>query len=126
MILVEPHQLRMVWPHVVEWIDAAVAENQGDENTLDVLIAIARGTYLLFFERGVFAAVVHIQQFPSQKVATIVYMGGAGLEAMKIAFEAGKAWGRTQGINVVRTYGRPGWAKVMGLKPVGVILQETL
>lgn len=126
MILVQPEQLRHVWPLCEKWIDDAIAEGQGDEGKLDVLIAIARGVYLLFFDPEHFASVVHIQQFPAQKVATIVYIGGVGLEAMKSAFEQGKAWGRTQGINVVRTYGRPGWSKVMGLKPVGVILQETL
>lgn len=126
MILIEPQNLRNVWPLVEHWITAAVEKGQGDENALDVLIAIARNRYLLFYEPKHFAAVVSIEQHPAQKVATIVYIGGEGLEDMQAAFEAGKAWGRQNGVNVVRTYGRAGWAKVIGLKQVGVILQDEL
>jgi hypothetical protein len=126
MVLVKPEELRDVWPQALPWIDAAVARNQGDEKTIDVLIALARGVYLLFWEPGKFAAVVTIAQYPSQKVATIVYFGGKGLDDIKAGFEAGKAWGRANGINVVRTYGRPGWERVVKLKKVGVILQENL
>ncbi len=126
MVVVQPHELRHVWPQVEAWIVAAIERNQGDENTLDVLIALARGIYLLFVEPGKFAAVVQIQHFPAQKVGTIVYFGGRGLDDIKAGFEAGKQWGRENGINVVRTYGRPGWERVIGLKKTGVILQETL
>ena len=126
MKVVEAHELRAVWPQVEAWIGAAVALNPGDETTLDVLIALARGVYVLFHETGKFAAVVSITQFPAQRVATIVYFGGSGIDEIKRGFEWGKTWGRANGIDVVRTFGRPGWERVMGLKRVGVILQDTL
>jgi hypothetical protein len=126
MVVVQPHELRAVWPQVEHWITAAVERGQGDENELDVLIALARGVYLLFHEPDQFAAIVAIQQFPAQKVGTIVYFGGRGIEAIKAGFEAGKAWGRANGIDVVRTYGRPGWERFVNLKKVGVILQDEL
>lgn len=126
MNVIQPHELRHVWPRVVDWINEAVKQNQGDEELLDVLIALARGQYLLFHEPGAYAAIVSIAQYPAQKVGTIVYLGGKGIEDLRRGFEDGKTWGRANGVNVVRTYGRPGWAKLMGLKQVGVILQDTL
>lgn len=126
MILVAPQDLANVWPKVEGWIAAAVKENQGDENLLDVLIAIARGQYHLWYEEGKFAGVVSIVQYPRQKVATVVYCGGSGMDDIQRGFEEGKLWARANGIHVVRTWGREGWKRALGLKSVGVILQERL
>ena len=127
MIVVEPQALADVWEEVSPWLDAAVKENQGDESLLDVLIALARNMYMLWHEPGQFAAVVNIVRFPRQTVATIVYCGGPGaLDALIKAWEEGKKWGQKNGVHVIRTFGRPGWEKVVGLKKVGVILQEEI
>jgi len=126
MIIVQPQDLANTWPKVEGWIAAAVAEGQGDENALDVLIAIARGVYLLWYEEGKFCGVVQIQHLPRQKVATVIYCGGSGLDEIRQAFEEGKLWAKANGIHVVRTHGREGWKRALGLKAVGVILQETL
>ncbi|HTO43131.1 MAG TPA: hypothetical protein VML56_03570 [Burkholderiales bacterium] len=122
-LIVAPEALADTWPKVERWLAAAVDRNQGDENLLDVLLAIARGHYLLWHEDGKWAAVVQIVKFPRQTVATVLYCGGSDLEAMKAAFEYGRQWAREHGIDVVRTYGRKGWARVIGLEQQGVILQ---
>jgi hypothetical protein len=126
MVIVQPQELANVWPRVEGWLAKAVAENQGDENLLDVLIALARGVYLLWYEEGKFAGVVQVAHYPRQKVATVLYCGGSGLTEIAQAFENGKLWAKANGIDVVRTWGREGWRRALGLKQVGVILQETL
>lgn len=122
--IVPVERLADVWPEVCAWIEEAVKVNQGDENTLDVFVGLARGQYMLWHVPGRYCAVVQITRFPRQTVATVLYTGGAGLEAMRETFEEGKRWCRANGVNVIRTHGREGWARVMGLKHVGVILQE--
>lgn len=121
MILVTPDQLAHVWPAVEPWIAAAVAENQGDENTLDVFIAIARGHYSLWSDEH-FAAVTQTINYPRQRVLTILYIGG-DLNKITPLFDFAKDWCRVNKINVLRTYGRPGWEKVSGLSRVGAILE---
>ena len=122
-LIVPPEELANVWPKVEDWIARAVDINQGDENLLDVLIAVARGQYGLWHEPGKWAAIVQVQKYPRQTVAAILYCGGNDLEAMARAFEYGKAWAKANGITVVRTYGRRGWKKVLGLNDAGAVLQ---
>jgi hypothetical protein len=121
--LVQPEQLGAVWGECAPWIQAAIERNQGDENLTDVLIAIARGIYLLWHSPGLYATVAQIQKFPRQTVGLILYCGGRDLEDMKGAFEDAKGWCRQNGVDVIRTWGRMGWAKVLDMTPVGVILQ---
>jgi alkanesulfonate monooxygenase SsuD/methylene tetrahydromethanopterin reductase-like flavin-dependent oxidoreductase (luciferase family) len=123
--LVTAAELSQVWPRVSAWIESAVKANQGDENLLDVLIAIARGQYLLF-EGDTYAVVGQVQVYPQQKVGMILYCGGSGLNPIQTAFEDAKHWCSANGISVLRTFGRPGWAKVLGLEQVGVILQTKI
>ncbi len=119
---VPPERLSAVWPRVEKWISDAVVLNQGDENLLDVLIAVARGQYMLF-EAETFAVVAQIQHYPQQTIGMILYCGGSDLDAIRGAFEHGKQWCAANGISVIRTFGRPGWAKALGLEHVGSILQ---
>lgn len=125
MILVTPDQLANTWPAVEAWIASAVDENQGDENTLDVLIAIARGQYALWHEPGHFAAVAQIVNQPRQRVATILYCGGE-LGSLLQMYESARRWCRMNGIDVIRIWGRQGWEKVLGMQRIGVILQESV
>ena len=125
MKLIAPEQLSKVWPRVEAWINEAVKVNQGDENLLDVLIAIARGHYLLF-EGPTFAVVGQVQPHPQQTVGMILYCGGSDMAGIAQGFEEGKQWCKANGISVMRTFGRPGWAKVLDLMPAGVILQINL
>lgn len=122
-LVTTPHQLANVWPEVEPWIAAAIEEGQGDENTVDVLIAIAQGRYWLWHEPKKFAGVVQINDNPRQKVATILYAGGSDLEGMKKAVEWGKGWCKERGISQIRVWGRKGWERVLEMKRKGVILQ---
>ena len=126
MILVQPDQLANVWPQVHGWIESAIEYAQGDENALDVLIAIARGQYLLFHEPGKFALVGQVQSFPRQKVGVVLYCGGGDLLAIKEAFEQMKPWCKGNGISAIRVWGRKGWERALGLARKGVILQMSV
>lgn len=127
MRIVQPHELAILWPQVEPWISAAIAEGQGDENATDVLVALARGLYMLWIEPDKFAAVVQLSVFPRQRVATVLYLGGSDLDAMKrLLREEGIPWARAQGIDVLRVWGRAGWERVLGLERKGVILQADL
>jgi hypothetical protein len=126
VILVQSDQLANVWPQVSGWIESAIEYAQGDENALDVLIALARGQYLLFHEPGKFALVGQIQHFPRQKVGTVLYCGGGDLVAIRAAFEEMKPWCKTNGISAIRVWGRQGWERVLGLARKGSILQMSV
>lgn len=123
MKIVGPDTLSEVWPQVEGWIKAALEYGQGDENALDVLVSVACGRYLLWWEPGKFVGVVQIQQHPRQKIAAVLYAGGNDLEGMKQAVENGKDWCREQGISQIRIWGRKGWERVLEMANKGVILQ---
>ena len=123
--IVPADKLADIWPRVEGWLAEAVSRNQGDENLLDVLLAIARGNYVLVASDS-WAAVLHIVKFPRQTVCTVSYCGGSDLKAMTEAFHAGCEWAKANGISVMRTYGRPGWQRVLGLKPSGACLERRL
>lgn len=127
MRIVQPHELSHVWPEVEGWIADAIGYGQGDENVLDVLLAVARGIYVLWWEPGKFALVVQVQHFPRQRIGCVLYLGGSDLEAIKQAVrEDGLPWLRSQGVMALRVWGRKGWAKVLGMDQIGVILQSTV
>lgn len=121
MILVTPEQLANTWPKVEAWISEAIDQNQGDENLLDVLIALARGQYSLWADQN-FACVTQLVNYPQQRVLTLLYIGGE-LDSILTMFDTAKEWCRVNKVDVLRTYGRPGWERVTGLSKVGVILQ---
>ena len=123
--VVGAEQLATIWPQVAPWIARAVEQNQGDENLLDVLVALARGQYVLVAAEK-YAAVLQVTKFPRQTVCTVLYCGGSDLPAMKQAFEAGCEWAKMNGISVVRIYGRKGWQRALGAYSSGVCLQRRL
>jgi len=120
---VPAEQLSAVWPEVVPWIESALPYGQGDESLLDVLIGLARGQSTLWIERGQFAAVTQLQAYSRQRVLIITYAGGVNLAAIVRAFHFARAWCAVNGVDVLRTYGRPGWERVLGLQSAGRILQ---
>jgi hypothetical protein len=126
VILVTPDRLADTWPAVAPWIAEAInrREGGGDENLIDVLLAIARGHYALWWEPGKFAAVAQIVNHPRQRVATILYCGGE-LESLLQMYESARRWCRQNGIDVIRIWGRAGWERALGMKRIGVILQES-
>ena len=121
--LVPIEKLADVWPHVSKWLERAIERNQGDENIWDVFVALARGTYILWYEPGAYATVVYIFKHPRQTVATVLYCGGDDLGAIVKSFEFGKQFARENKIDVIRVWGREGWEKALGLERVGVIMQ---
>lgn len=123
MIQVSAADLSDAWRQVEPWIAQAVEVNQGDENVTDVLIALARGQYTLWYEPKYFAAVSRIERWPRQTVGTIVYLGGRDLSVIELAFEEARMFAKKNGIDVIRVFGRPGWERLLGLKRKGVILQ---
>lgn len=122
-MIVPLEELANVWPEVCPWLEKAIARGQGDENVLDVFIALARGIYELWYEPKCFAAVVHVVKYPRQAVATIVYCGGGDLCAIEHTFEFGKKEAKRRGVQILRCHGREGWERLLDMKRIGVILQ---
>jgi hypothetical protein len=120
--IVSPDELEAVWPRVLPWIESALEYGQGDEEAVDIAIAIHNGRYDLWLHDK-FAAVVQVVRHPRQTVATILYCGGE-LEALQWMYVEAKNYARENGINVIRVWGREGWKKVLKMRQVGVILQE--
>jgi hypothetical protein len=125
MMLVPHFELEAVWPQVQLWLAEAVKHNQGDEDLIDIACAIDQGRYELWFEPGKFAAVVQVIDFPRQRVATLLYAGGV-LTSLREMYGEAKRIAKDRGINVIRVWGRQGWERALGMKRVGVILQEAL
>lgn len=126
MRIIQPQELSEYWPKVQGWIEEAIEYGQGDESSLDVLLALARGQYLLWYAEE-FAGVVQVVKFPRQTVATVLYAGGSNLEGMKKAIlDEGVSWCRASGIDCVRIWGRNGWERVLGIPRKGVIMQLDL
>lgn len=129
MYIVPPHELADTWPKVQKWVEEALKYGQGDENLTDVLVALARGIYLLWHEPGEFAGIVQVVKYPRQTVATVLYAGGERerLPRMKEAIlRDGLAWCRASGIDCVRIWGRAGWERVLGIPRKGSIMQLDL
>lgn len=123
MKAISPEELSKAWPRVEAWIAQAVELNQGDENLLDVLIALARGHYTLWVADS-FAGVTQTIRYPQQSVMTILYLGGSDLQAIEKAYQFAKQHCQTVGIDVLRVWGRPGWERLLGMKRIAVVLQE--
>ena len=127
MYLVKPNQLADVWPLVHAWIERAMDCSTGDENSLDVLIAIAREQYFLFHEPDKFAAVAQIQNHPRHKICFVAYVGGTDLRLIKESFHNVLfPWAKKLGCYAVRCCGRSGWRRVMDMYDVGTALQLNL
>lgn len=129
MRIVQPHELPEIWTQVRAWITDAIQYGQGDENADDILIALARGVYCLWYEPGEFAGVVQVFRHPRQTVATVLYAGGESnvLLKMKAAIlKDGIEWCRANGISCIRIWGREGWERVLGIPRKGIIMQLDL
>ena len=122
MRIVPVDELESVWPKVVKWIESAIDYGQGDEDALDVAIAIHNGHYDLWFDEK-FAAVVQTVKHPKQTVATIIYCGGE-LDSLLTMYAEAKHYARANNIDAIRVWGRQGWEKVLGMRRIGIILQE--
>ena len=121
MNLVPLNKLADTWPHVEAWLARAVEQNLGDENLLDVLIAIAQNRYSLWYEPDRFALVTQIQEYPRQKVIVLLYAGapeGSGaVERFKLLWEQERDTLKAAGITKVRMYGLRDWGKVLNVDP---------
>ena len=123
MRIVPARELEAIWPQVYRWIEKAVEHGQGDEDALDIAVAIYNGRYDLWLEDGKFAAVVQVVKHPKQTVATILYCGGE-LDSLLTMYSQAKEYARANKIDAIRVWGRQGWEKVLGMRRIGVILQE--
>ena len=121
MTIVPLHKLADIWPQVEEWLQRAVEQNLGDENLLDVLIALAQNRYSLWYEPQRCALVTQIQEYPRQKVIALLYAGapeGSGaVERFKELWTQERQALRAAGITQVRMYGLRDWGKVFGVEP---------
>jgi len=119
--IVPLHKLADIWPQVEEWLQRAVEQNLGDENLLDVLIALAQNRYSLWYEPQRCALVTQIQEYPRQKVIALLYAGapeGSGaVERFKELWTQERQALRAAGITQVRMYGLRDWGKVFGVEP---------
>lgn len=127
MYLVKPNQLADVWPQVQTWIERAIEHSQGDENSLDVLIALAREQYCMFHEPDKFAMVVQIQNLPRHKVCFVAYVGGSDLRLIKESIQKILLpWAKKLGCYACRCCGRSGWRRLMNMHDMGAALQLNL
>lgn len=117
MTIVPLNKLADVWPHVEGWLQRAVEQNLGDENLLDVLIALAQNRYSLWYEPDRCALVTQIQEYPRQKVIMLLYAGapeGSGaVELFKQLWGQERQMLRAAGITRVRMFGRRDWGTAL-------------
>lgn len=125
LALVPQDALADVWPRIAHFIEAALEHGQGDESATDVLLSCARSQYLLVTDGESMAAVFQYVKHPRQSVVTLLYAGGS-IDACYRAFEFAKDFFRSQGVQALRIWGRPGWKRVLGLETIGEIMQVRL
>jgi hypothetical protein len=120
MNLVPLNKLADVWPHVEGWLQRAVDQNLGDENLLDVFIALAQNRYSLWYEPERGALVTQIQEYPRQKVIALLYAGApedsGAVERFKELWAQQRETLRAAGITQVRMYGLRDWGKALGVE----------
>jgi hypothetical protein len=121
MTIVPINKLADVWPHVESWLARAVEQNLGDENLLDVFIAIAQNRFSLWYEPDRCALVTQIQEYPRQKVMALLYVGapeGSGaVTLLKLLLEQERAALKAVGITQLRAYGLRDWGTVFDVAP---------
>lgn len=118
-------ELEAIWEQIYRWVERAIEHGQGDEDALDVAVAIYNGRYDLWLQDEKFCAVVQVVKHPKQTVATIIYAGGE-IDSLLTMYSEAKHYARANNIDAIRVWGRQGWEKVLGMKRIGVILQESL
>lgn len=116
---VEAHLVAVVWPHVEDWIAAAL-RRVPCELTIEGLRAaclddearlVLIGADPLF---PVAAGVVQIRTMTDgSRSCWILALGGSGLRAWTDTLETVEATAREQGCGSVEFNGRPGWARVL-------------
>lgn len=111
-----PNQARAAWPFVSDWI-AEACEYHPCMNADDLLVLCEAGRCTLFIAEKdgtiVGVAVAEIIQYPSQRCANIIVIGGErNGEWMASIRDAVGEWGIQHGCKVLTGAGRRGWLKV--------------
>lgn len=90
-------------------LEEALAHMGGTHTFGDILEAIKDGRMQSFAEGDTWA-VTQVLDFPRKRVLEIVLVAGDMADA-KVLYDKVLAFGREIGCNLVRTFGRDGWAK---------------
>ena len=130
LICVHPAQVHEFWPHVASLIKAAMEKGRLS-SFADVEHAVRNGSALLWLawngETVKAAAVTELGQANAEKFCTIVACGGHDRSQWLPLIAGLEAYGKTQGCNAMRIYGRRGWRKLLPeYRTTRVLLEKEL
>jgi hypothetical protein len=115
-ICIDPARVRDFWPHASPLIRHAI-ERGGLSRFADVERDVLMGTALLWLAwdgRAIAAAAVtQIAATDRGKVCVLVACGGLHMRRWLPLLGAIEAYARTEGCELVRIFGRKGWARVL-------------
>jgi len=70
--------------------------------------------------------VTQINEFPRQKVCTVVFMAGKNMDEWLMLHEEVVKWAKDIGCDVIEAYCRRGWQKLFNWDPIHTVLRKVL
>jgi hypothetical protein len=130
LICIDPAQVHEFWPHAASLIKAAMEKGRLSSYA-EVEHAVRNGNALLWLawngEKIKAAAVTELTHANGEKFCTIVACGGRDRSQWLPLLVDLEAYGRTQGCNAMRIYGRRGWRKLLpDYRTTRVLLEKQL
>jgi hypothetical protein len=130
LICIDPAQAHEFWPHAASLIKAAMEKGRLSSYA-EVEHAVRNGNALLWLawdgEKIKAAAVTELTHANGEKFCTIVACGGRDRSQWLPLLADLEAYGRTQGCNAMRIYGRRGWRKLLpDYRTTRVLLEKEL
>lgn len=131
---VEPYNLgpfgmnQSAWDLGLPFIDISLA--YGKINLQDIYEGCLDHRYTIWLiyhddVKGVFFTRIGV--FPRKRICEIMLMNGEGMEEwLEIGIEKVKDWAKSQNCDSVEIYGRPGWSRVLNIKPTSQIVSIEL
>lgn len=107
-----------IWPVVWACLEKAVARTGGRHDEASVLDGIRNGDMQLWMAGPLgntekLAVTTEIVQYPRQKWARILFVGGEGLPMAFGFLGTIEAWAKAQGCVGVEGIGRPEWSRLL-------------
>lgn len=118
------HPLLPHWLRLRELLLPALAR-EGDLFSLDDVWQAVQNGQAQFWPGYSSALVTEIKVYPATKVLH-VWLAAGELEEIISMLPNIKHFGRINHCSKITMMGRPGWSKVLDLKPTSVMLQESL
>jgi hypothetical protein len=134
LICVAPDHAATIWPHVAHLIERAVMKGNADNTAQSIRESVESGRALLWIvwsgSEIVSAATTELLMMEAVgKMCLITAAAGRDLRKWERFLAQIEMWAKAEGCDVLRFYGRPGWAHFLrksGYQQPWFVLQKKL